>query len=142
MITKKIHSQYKAYKYPEFNELIKQLDKIRDYNFLHNNKSYLHPNIIPLNSNEKITVEKYSFLNEENHDPSNYETCYSPWTSVHVNVDGNLFPCMAVSMGNVKNENLQEIIFSEKFKNFKNEIRVKKTINGCNRCGWLKCKKF
>jgi len=138
----KIHSQYKAYKYPEFSQLINQLDKIREYNYSRNNKSYLHPNIIPLNSKEKITTEKYGFLNDENHNPDNYETCLSPWTSVHVNVDGNLFPCMAVSMGNVKKENLKEIIFSEKFKKFKDEIRLKKTINGCNRCGWLKCKKF
>ena len=39
-----------------------------------------------------------------------------PWSSVHINVDGNLFPCMAVSMGNVKNTKLSEIIFSDKFK--------------------------
>ena len=48
---------------------------------------------------------------------------------------------MAVSMGNVKNTPLKEIIFSEKFENFKKIIDEKNTINGCNRCGWLKPRK-
>ncbi len=137
-----IHKRYKAYQYPEFKKLVEQLEKIREHNYSTNNKIYLHPNIIPMNSKEKITEEKFGFLNDEDHDPNNYDTCYSPWTSVHINVDGHLFPCMAVSMGNVKNDKLNNIIFSEKFRNFKNEIRLNKTINGCNRCGWLKCKKF
>ena len=47
---------------------------------------------------------------------------------------------MAVSMGNVKNEKLKDIIFSDKYKEFKNVIKEKKTVNGCNRCGWLKNK--
>jgi sulfatase maturation enzyme AslB (radical SAM superfamily) len=45
---------------------------------------------------------------------------------------------MAVSMGNVKNEKIKDIIFSEKFMNFKDIIRKNKTISGCNRCGWLR----
>ena len=47
---------------------------------------------------------------------------------------------MAVPMGNVKNEKLTDIIFSEKFEKFKSLIRAKGTINGCNRCGYLKPK--
>ena len=72
--------------------------------------------------------------------PNNFSICYAPWKSVHINVDGNLFPCMAVAMGNVKNTKLPDIIFSDNFKKFKNTIREKGTINGCNRCGWLKPK--
>ena len=45
---------------------------------------------------------------------------------------------MAVSMGNVKNQKLKDIIFSKDFEKFKSIIRKKGTINGCNRCGWLK----
>ena len=136
----KIHFNYKAHRYLQFDLLIDQLEKIRKYNIQNNKRSYLHPNIIPLNDNNEITVEKYSFLNSEKHEPANYGTCYSPWTSVHINVDGNLFPCMAVSMGNVKNEKLKDIIFSDKYKEFKDVIKEKKTVNGCNRCGWLKNK--
>ena len=47
---------------------------------------------------------------------------------------------MAVAMGNVKEHNLEDIIFFFFFKNFKDIIEEKGTINGCNRCGWLKPK--
>ena len=49
---------------------------------------------------------------------------------------------MAVAMGNVKTSPLSEIIFSDKFKKFKDIIRQKGTINGCNRCGYLKPKEI
>jgi len=136
----KIHFSYKAHRYQDFEMLIGELEKIRLYNLKNGTKAYLHPSIIPLNTDEKINLEKYQFLNSEDHDPKHYDTCYSPWTSVHVNVDGNLFPCMAVSMGNVKNTKLKDIIFSDKFNNFKSDIKKNKTISGCNRCGWLKIK--
>ena len=136
-----IHKEYKAHKYEDFKEFIKQLNLIREYNIKNNSKCFLHPNIINLNSNKEILETDFDFLNNENHNKYLYAKCLSPWTSVHINVDGNLFPCMAVSMGNVKNTPLEEIIFSEKFENFKKIIDEQNTINGCNRCGWLKPQK-
>ena len=93
--------EYEAYEYQNFEKLIDQLNLIREKNIKSNTKAFLHPNIIPLNTNDKITHDKYMFLNEKKHNPKNFKTCLSPWTSVHVNVDGNVFPCMAFSIGNV-----------------------------------------
>jgi MoaA/NifB/PqqE/SkfB family radical SAM enzyme len=134
----KIFKKYEAYQYKNFSKFIEQLNLIREYNLKNNYKSYLHPNIINLNSSEFIEEKNFLFLNEKEHDHTKFKTCLSPWTSVHVNVDGNLFPCMAVSMGNVKNTSLETIYFSEKFNKFKEEIKRNSTLNGCNRCGWLK----
>ena len=133
-----IHKEYKAHKYKNFNEFIDQLNLIREYNVKNNSKCFLHPNIIDLNSPKEIEAKEFYYLNNEKHDDKVYGKCLSPWTSVHINVDGNLFPCMAVSMGSVKDTPLKEIIFSEKFNNFRKIIDNKNTINGCNRCGWLK----
>ena len=133
-----IHKEYKAHKYEDFKELINQLNLIREYNIKNNSKCFLHPNIINLNSDKEILENDFGHLNNEDHNSNLFAKCLSPWTSVHINVDGNLFPCMAVSMGNVKNTPLKEIIFSEKFESFKKIIDEKNTINGCNRCGWLK----
>ena len=114
-----IHKEYKAHKY-DFKEFINQLNLIREYNIKNNSKCFLHPNIIDLNSNKEILSDFY-YLNNENHE-SNFAKCLSPWTSVHINVD-NLFH--VVSMGNVKSTPLKEIIFSEKFENFKKIIEEK-----------------
>ena len=97
-----IHKEYKAHKYEDFKEFINQLNLIREYNIKNNSKCFLHPNIIDLNSNKEILESDFYYLNNENHESNFFAKCLSPWTSVHINVDGNLFPCMAVSMGNVK----------------------------------------
>ena len=89
---------------------------------------------------KKFDKKDLMYLNNKKHNPKDFVTCHAPWSSVHINVDGNLFPCMAVSMGNVKKSKLENIIFSNEFKKFKDIIRQKGTINGCNRCGWLKPK--
>ncbi len=133
-----IHKEYKAHKYKDFKEFINQLNLIREYNVKNNSKCFLHPNIIDLNSKNEIYESDFKYLNNEKHESKYFAKCLSPWTSVHINVDGNLFPCMAVSMGNVKNTPLKDIIFSDKFDNFKKTIDEHNTINGCNRCGWLK----
>ena len=136
----KIDSEYEAYQYKKFDSLIIQLNLIKEYDYKYGYKSYLHPNLINLSDEKKLKKEDLIYLNNKKHNAKHFSTCYAPWSSVHINVDGNLFPCMAVSMGNVKNTQLSEIIFSNEFKKFKNIIRQKGTINGCNRCGWLKPK--
>ena len=40
-------------------------------------------------------------------------------------------------MGNVKEQKLIDIISSPTFKKFKDKIREKGTVGGCNRCGYL-----
>ena len=136
----KINSEYEAYQYKKFDKFIDQLNLIKEYDYKHGYKSYLHPNLANLSDEKKLKKEDLIYLNNRKHNPKHYSTCHAPWSSVHINVDGNLFPCMAVSMGNVKRTKLREIIFSNKFKEFKDIIRPRGTINGCNRCGWLKPK--
>ena len=137
---KQIDSDYEAYQYKKFEKLVEQLNLIKEYDYKFKHRTYLHPSLISFSDNKKFIKEDLLFLNNKKHNPKNFSICYAPWSSVHINVDGNLFPCMAVSMGNVKNAKLQDIIFSDNFKKFKKTIREKGTINGCNRCGWLKPK--
>ncbi len=139
---KDIEKETRAYQYKKFDTFIDQLNKIKEYDYKNGCKSFLHPNLINLNDNKLLTKDDLIFMNNAKHEPQHFQTCRSPWSSVHVNVDGHLFPCMAVSMGNVKNKKLNEIIFSDQFKKFKNIIRKNGTINGCNRCGILRSKTY
>ena len=76
-------------------------------------------------------------LNEEEHKKENFQPCAQPWSSVHINVDGTVFPCLAVSMGNIQEKNIKEIIFDDQFKKFKKILKKDGTVEACNRCGWL-----
>ncbi len=131
-----IFLEAKASVYKKFDIILGQIDKIRSYAQKSKKNVFLHPKVLDLTSNDPVS--KISYLNEEKHIKDRFCLCRFPWSSVHVNSDGHLFPCMAVSMGNVKNESLKLIIGSESSKKFREIIRKEKTVNGCNRCGWLR----
>jgi MoaA/NifB/PqqE/SkfB family radical SAM enzyme len=126
-----------AYIYKNFSVILEQFEKVRQYNLFSNKKCYVHPKIVDLNGNEPISSYDLNFINTQSHIQDNFMPCKAPWESVHINVDGNLFPCMAISMGNVKEQSLTSIIGGQVFTEFKNTIRARGTVSGCNRCGYL-----
>ncbi len=131
-IVKKSHAPV----YQKFDTIKEQLEKVKEYNLRTGKTAFLHPKIASLNI--KKSLPNIDYLNEREFIKDNYHPCKFPWSSVHINVDGNLFPCMAVSMGNVKETSLAEIIHGKDFIRFKDLIRREGTVEGCNRCGWLR----
>ena len=134
-----IYKSEEAYQYKYMDIIWKQLELIRQYNLRTGKISFLHPEIGSLLSEEEFP--DIVFMNEKHHNKEYFLPCKFPWSSVHINADGNLFPCMAVSMGNVKEQPLKDIINGEKFAKFRGVIKKEGTIAGCNRCGWIRPKK-
>lgn len=121
--------------YTNFSTIKDQLTEVRRYNLANNCKAFLHPKAASLNDEGPLDID---WLNEPLHRRDCFAPCKYPWSSVHVNADGNLFPCLAVSMGNVRDQKLDEIVKGERFRQFREIIRAKGTAAACNRCGWLK----
>lgn len=134
-ILKKSHAPV----YKKFATIKAQLEEVRAYNLATGKVAFLHPVVGSLTSKDPLPSLEY--LNEKEFIKTNYKPCKFPWSSVHINVDGNLFPCMAVAMGNVKTTSLPEIIHGKDFTRFKDLIRSEGTVEGCNRCGWLRPQK-
>ena len=84
-----------------------------------------------------INEKKMDLLNFTEHKKDNFLPCSQPWASVHINNDGVVFPCLAVSMGNLREKNLKDIIYDDHFKKFKNVLKSEGTVEACNRCDWL-----
>lgn len=131
---------YSAHVYRDLDALYGQLEKVREYNLENNRKSYIHPKIADLTAQTSIYDYDLEFINREHHEAANFRPCKAPWESVHINVDGNVFPCMAVSMGNIKQTPLEEIVNGRQFSEFKKLIKKCGSLKGCNRCGYLKPK--
>jgi MoaA/NifB/PqqE/SkfB family radical SAM enzyme len=127
----------KAHVYKKLPKILNELEKVREYNIAMNKKCFVHPKVVDLNSTKPIDGLDLRFINSGNHNEKDFKACKAPWESVHINVDGNLFPCMAIKMGNVKEQKLADIITSKTFQEFKDTIRAKGTVGGCNRCGYL-----
>ncbi len=121
--------------YEKFDVIKQGLEQIRLYNIRKGKVAFVHPKIASLTSEEPLP--DIDLLNTTEHVSSDFLPCKFPWSSVHINSGGELFPCLAVSMGNVKEASLPEIISRESFEQFRELIRKEGSIEACNRCGWL-----
>ncbi len=130
--------EVESHRYEKFDVIKHQLKLISEYNAKNNKIGYLHPKFEDINEVKTFDNTDVEKLNITKHDPSLFKPCMAPWESVHINTDGNLFPCMAISMGNVRDKPLKEVLNSEVFKKFRNDIKKYGTVPGCNRCGYLK----
>lgn len=139
----KVFEESKAETYKNESLIWEQLEEIRQYGLVNNIfnhrkcLSHVHPKVADLNSDDPIVPKLY--LNRSQFKADDFKPCAFPWSSVHINVDGHLFPCLAVSMGNVKETALAEIINGEKFTEFR-RIIGDSLVQGCNRCGWIRAK--
>lgn len=135
-----IFSKSESSAYKNWARICIQMELIRQYNLKNGTVCYTHPKLFDLNGADPIDIDRASFFNQGSFCCENYQPCKAPWESVHVNVDGHLFPCMSVSMGNVKEQSLIDIVFGSKFSKFKKIIRRHGVVEGCNRCGYLRPK--
>ncbi len=133
-----IHEEYKAYEYKKFSSILRELNKVREYNLKNNVISYTHPDFIDLNTDIKIEDQDNFYLfNLVNHEPKYYKKCNYVWESVHINVEGSVYPCLAIEMGNIKDKSLTEIFFGKTYEKFKQTINKCGTVEACGRCGYL-----
>lgn len=63
-----------------------------------------------------------------------YEPCRIPFSSVFITPEGDLYPCLSVKMGNVKNKKIQEVLNNEAYKNFRKNLKRDKIYNACQLC--------
>lgn len=133
---KDIYKRTRAETYDKINIIREQFEKIRDYNIKYGKTSFLHPKVGSLA--EGGLLDNIDIVNEPYHKKENFQSCRYPWSSNHINVDGMLIPCLAIPMGNVKTQSLDSIINGEKMQRFRKVIKEEGTVNGCNRCGWIK----
>lgn len=126
-----------AYQYQKFETVVEQLELVRQYNLQYGTRGFTHPKVADLLSPLPVSAADLAYINAARFEKDRFCGCKAPWESVHVNVDGNLFPCMSIAMGNVKDTPLKEIVGGETFRRFKDVIRREGTVEGCNRCGYL-----
>jgi radical SAM protein with 4Fe4S-binding SPASM domain len=134
-----IFEKSSAYKYKNWDKIKEQLYLVKKYNYKNKKVGFLHPKVDELMGNdEPLDEEKIDILNNVQHNKEKFLPCAQPWASAHVNVDGTVFPCLAVSVGNVKDQSIKNIMFDKMMKKFKNVMKKNGTVEACNRCGWLK----
>lgn len=131
-IVKKSHAPV----YKKFDLFLKQLEKVRQYDLKHGRTTFIHPKICEISTHRPIP--DIGYINNPYHVKEKFQPCKFPWSSMHINFEGTVFPCLAVSMGNVKREKLKDIWNEQNYTRFRDLIRKEGTIEACNRCGWIR----
>ncbi len=131
-----ILEESKALTYKKFDVIINELKKIKDYNIKNKRVAFLHPKVADIHSEKPFN--DVEFLNCEKFEIDKFRACPYPWSSVHINYDGEVFPCLTVSMGNLKKDNLRSILKGEARRKFCSVLKKRGLVQACNRCGWLR----
>ncbi len=64
--------------------------------------------------------------------------CYEPWSGVSITANGDVYPCLSLKMGNIKEKSFKEIWNSEKYRIFRNRLKANKLFDSCEGCCYLK----
>ena len=70
---------------------------------------------------------------------SDYELCRAPWTNIRVAPNGDVYPCLAYSMGNIREESLLDIWKGREMDRFRAELE-RELMPACLGCCFLKAK--
>jgi MoaA/NifB/PqqE/SkfB family radical SAM enzyme len=66
--------------------------------------------------------------------PQSYFPCYFPWITFFVSPYGDVFPCLTLSMGNIKKHSLYKIWNGKKFRHFRLKLKKAKVFPVCQGC--------
>lgn len=63
-----------------------------------------------------------------------YQPCLYPFSNMIINPEGDVYPCLSLNIGNVKNKKLIEIFNETKFRCFRKNLKASKLFNSCQLC--------
>ncbi|MBF0103104.1 MAG: radical SAM protein [Desulfobacterales bacterium] len=129
----KNHSE--LYEYRDKKRIVQVLtDLIKD-----NHRSHCKVNIYPQMINR---VQLENFLN--NNGKNVYNPCYYPWVAVEILPNGEVIPCLSISLGNIKdyNYNVLTLLEDTPYHVFLNKIKLmgQHIPDACNICCFLNVK--
>ncbi len=63
-----------------------------------------------------------------------YKPCKIPFSSVFITPEGDLYPCLSYKLGNIRGKNIQKVLNSPKYKEFRENLKKYKIFNACQLC--------
>lgn len=113
-----------------------------DINLLNKNIKYIMEN------NKNVVVRYYpgnlpnQLVNYYQNKITNkdYYSCYTPWTTFNISPFGDVFPCIALNVGNTREKSLLSIWNGKKFRDFRIKLKNQKLFPACHGCCnlWLR----
>ena len=122
----------------KFEEIYLEIQKIKKYS---KTKIRFSPKFDNINPKIELDLIKKFFLEYKNFDVNKiYKPCFYPYSNAIINPRGDLYPCLAYKMGNVKENKIIDIINNKKYSLFRDNIKKQHVFSSCQMCCELKVK--
>lgn len=122
----------------KFEEIYLEIQKIKKYS---KTKIRFAPKFNNSNTGEELNSIKNFFQNCKDKKPSEiYKPCLYPYSNTIISPCGDVYPCLSVKMGNLKENSLLEIINSPLYRCFRKNLKYSKVFSSCQMCCELKTK--
>lgn len=99
----------------------------------HKTKIRFYPEVLSLETFDKLLYEPENLLKK-------FLPCRQPWTGVQIGATGEVYPCLSLKLGNVRNNSFASIWNNKKSCGFRRDLRKVKLFPDCLGCCYLKQK--
>jgi MoaA/NifB/PqqE/SkfB family radical SAM enzyme len=116
----------------KFKKIYLEIQKIKKHS---KTKIRFSPKFDNENPEIELKLIENFFKNSFDKKPTEiYKPCLYPYSNTIINPRGDVYPCLAVKMGNLKEQKLIEIINNPCYKCFRKNLRYSKVFNSCQLC--------
>ena len=85
-------------------------------------------------------IEEFYSMPEEKFIKDIYQPCKYPYSNMMINPQGDVYPCLSLKIGNVKEHNLKELFNLPKYRCFRKNLKARGVFESCQMCCELNLK--
>lgn len=85
-------------------------------------------------------IEKFFSFDEKKPIQEIYKPCKYPYSNMMINPQGDVYPCLSLKIGNVREKSLKEVFNEPKFCCFRKNLKASKVFESCQMCCELQVK--
>lgn len=126
------------FNFDEFSKIYKEIQKIKKHS---KTKIRFAPKFDNPNPDIELDLIKKFFSEYKSKDIKEiYNPCLYPYSNTIINPKGDVYPCLSVKMGNIKEQKLIDVINNPKYCCFRKNLKYSKLFSSCQMCCELKVK--
>ena len=116
----------------EFEKIFREINKIRKHS---KTRIRFSPKFDDDNWDRELEKIRNFFGKKNDMHPSEiYYPCKYPYSNMMINPQGDVYPCLSVKIGNVKDRKIKDVFNDPKFKCFRNNLKYSKAFTSCQMC--------
>lgn len=63
-----------------------------------------------------------------------YKKCVFPYSNIFINPEGDIYPCLALKVGNIRGKKIKDVLNTPEYRCFRKNLKASKLFNSCQMC--------